>query len=303
MRLQALFYNPLSSFLPLLVFVYVSSASSLQAESLELCDAPQGNALYNAGQYPLASLSFYKAPFPRGTDCAERYALSRMRDGDFLRARDALRNRQNDSAYLLRMFAGIPMGEYNDVLFDRDQFLTGSGSDRQKDVARLLGLSVFLDAGDYGRASQGLERLQKETEHEDLRLIIGQVRTDLLEYESLDRKSPWVAGGLAAIFPGAGHIYTEHYTDAALSLFWNGVFLGGGAYLYSLETKADTGHAGSIVFGLAGLIFYAANITGAVSSAHRYNYFQERRLQQKIRERYFNLDFIEKHSGLTFTVQ
>ena len=278
-------------------------AESPEAPALEPCPAPQGNALYNSGQYPLASLSFYQSPFSRTQDCAERYAISRMRDADFQRARDALRNRRNPSAFLLRMFAGIPMGQYNDVLFDRDQFLLGDGTEKQKDVARLLGLSVFLDAGDYARASQGLERLQKETRNDDLRIMIGQVRTDLMEYENLDRKSPWLAGGLAVIFPGAGHVYTEHYTDAVLSLFWNGVFLGGGAYLYSLERKAEVGHGGSIVFGLAGLIFYAANITGAVSSAHRYNYFQERRLQQKIRERYFNLDFIEKHSGLTFTVQ
>ena len=133
--------------------------------------------------------------------------------------------------------------------------------------------------------------------------MIGKVRTDLLEYENLDRKSPWLAGGLAALLPGAGHIYTEHYTDATLSFFWNGVFLGGGAYLYNLENNANVSHAGSIIFGLAGLIFYAANITGAIGSAHRFNYFQERKLQQKIRERYFNLDFIEKQSGLTFTVE
>lgn len=194
------------------------------------------------------------------------------------------------------------MGQYNSVLFDRDQLLLSEASERDKDLARLLGLSVYLDAGDYERASAGLQKLQRQTNQEDFRILIGQVRTDLLEYESLERKSPWIAGSLAAVFPGAGHVYTEHYTDAALSFFWNGIFLGGGAYMYNLERKADAGHGGSIVFGLAGLIFYAANITGAVSSAHRYNYFQERNLQQKIRERFFNLDFIEKHSGLTFQV-
>ncbi len=293
-----LFYRgALSLLLPLFL------SGGLLAEELTPCNEPSGNALYLSGEYPLASLSFYQPRFENSRDCAERYSLARMRQGEFEAARDALRNRQHTSSYLLRMFAGIPLNDYNSVLFDRDQILLREASDRQKDVARLLGLSVYLDAGDYPRASRGLEELQRSTEQEDLRLLIGKVRTDLLEYENLDRKSPWLAGGLAALLPGAGHIYTEHYTDATLSFFWNGVFLGGGAYLYNLENNANVSHAGSIIFGLAGLIFYAANITGAIGSAHRFNYFQERKLQQKIRERYFNLDFIEKQSGLTFTVE
>ncbi|MCB1139631.1 MAG: hypothetical protein KDK23_12780 [Leptospiraceae bacterium] len=281
----------------------LTAVAPVAAEPLLPCPSVAGNSLYQAGQYSLSSLAFYESGLDTGTDCAERYALSRMRDADFGPALDALNNRHAPSSFLLRMFAAIPLQRYNSALFDRDQLLLSDATDRQKDVGRLLGISVYMDAGDYARANKGLEELQKQTAEEDLRLLIGRVRTDLLEYETLDRKSPWLAGSLAALFPGAGHVYTEHYTDAALSLFWNGVFLGGGAYLYNLENRAEANHTGSIVFGLAGLLFYAANITGAISSAHRYNFFQERDLQQKIRERYFNLDFIEKQSGLTFEVR
>ena len=96
-----LFYYP--ALLLFLVFEFYSTA--LSAQQVQPCNRPQGNALYNAGQYPLASLSFFESPFEKSTDCAERYALARMRDGDFRRARDALRNRFDNSSLLLRMFA------------------------------------------------------------------------------------------------------------------------------------------------------------------------------------------------------
>ncbi|MCB1303035.1 MAG: hypothetical protein KDK37_02100 [Leptospiraceae bacterium] len=264
------------------------------------CDDPRGDALFVSGKYDLAALSYYRPEFDRSNDCAERFALATMHEGKFDRARDALINRHSGASFLLRMFSGIPERHYNSVLFDRDQLLLSDASDRQKDVGRLLGLAVYLDHGDYDAASRGLADLQKQTSQEDLRLLIGRVRTDLMEFDRVPRKSPWIAGGLAMLLPGAGHVYTEQYSDAALAFFWNGLFLGGGAYLYSLENRANTGHGGSIVFGVAGLIFYLANITGASASAYRYNYFHERQFQQKIRERFFNLDFIEKQSGLSF---
>ncbi|HNE25369.1 MAG TPA: hypothetical protein PLG78_19500, partial [Leptospiraceae bacterium] len=59
-------------------------------------------------------------------------------------------------------------------------------------------------------------------------------------------------------------------------------------------------HGGSIIMGILGLGFYLTNITGAAASAGRFNTFQERKFQQTIRDRFFNIDFVEQTSDIRF---
>ena len=124
---------------------------------------------------------------------------------------------------------------------------------------------------------------------------------ELRQHQLISRKSPWLAAGLSAVLPGAGQAYTEHYSDATMAFFWNLTFVGGTAYLYDLERSADRPHTGSIVTGIIGLIFYASNISGAYSSAHRRNVFMERRFAEQLRRSYFPVDLIERESGIEFT--
>lgn len=123
---------------------------------------------------------------------------------------------------------------------------------------------------------------------------------DLKQHTRIARKVPWLAAGMSALLPGAGQAYTEHYSDATLAFFWNLTFLGGSTYLYSLERAADRPHTGSIVAGLVGLAFYASNVLGAYSSAHRRNVYVERRFAEHLRRSYFSTDYIERSSEIEF---
>jgi tetratricopeptide (TPR) repeat protein len=89
--------------------------------------------------------------------------------------------------------------------------------------------------------------------------------------EGLDRigevpqKSPGAAGVLA-IIPGAGHLYTERYRDAAIAFALNGAFIWGMVEAFQ--------HKNYVVGGILTFFelgWYSGNIYSAVSSAHKYN--------------------------------
>jgi tetratricopeptide (TPR) repeat protein len=95
--------------------------------------------------------------------------------------------------------------------------------------------------------------------------------------EAVKYRSPVIAGMLAALLPGAGHLYLGRYKDAGLVFAVNSAFLAATLEAASKENEALTG-------GLAALeaLWYGANIFSAVSSAHKHNRMQQIRLLREI---------------------
>jgi len=89
---------------------------------------------------------------------------------------------------------------------------------------------------------------------------------DELDKETLiPQKNPKLAGFLS-IIPGGGYLYCERYQDALIAFLLNG-----GLILAAYESF-DKGHGalgGLITF--VGFGFYAGNIYGSVTSAHKFN--------------------------------
>ena len=84
--------------------------------------------------------------------------------------------------------------------------------------------------------------------------------------DGLPRKSPALAGTLAAVLPGAGHLYAERPRDALVSFLLNGSFIWAAVELF----RNNNNVAGGIV-AFFELGWYGGNIYSAVSSAHKYN--------------------------------
>ena len=82
----------------------------------------------------------------------------------------------------------------------------------------------------------------------------------------IPQKSPTAAGALAAILPGAGHLYTERYRDALVAFLLNGAFIWAAVELFQHENNV----AGGIV-AFFELGWYTGNIYSAISSAHKFN--------------------------------
>ncbi|MBN1472680.1 MAG: tetratricopeptide repeat protein [Syntrophaceae bacterium] len=82
----------------------------------------------------------------------------------------------------------------------------------------------------------------------------------------IPQKEPLIAGALAAVLPGAGHLYAERPKDAVVSLLLNGSFIWAAAELF------DHKHYGAAaIFAFFELGWYGGNIYSAVNSAHKYN--------------------------------
>ncbi|MCR9144940.1 MAG: PilZ domain-containing protein [bacterium] len=230
-----------------------------------------------------------------------KLSLSLMHDQKYRESLVFINDRRDYRHLYLSMFAAFRSGwafqglTAQSRILDRDDF-----SESQKDQARLLGGAVYLESGEYERVRQYYSNLQQSADDEQVRRMSGRLLTSLDEYESLDRKNAWLAAGFSTILPGAGQIYAGHTVDGITALFFNGMFLGSAAIMYDLERRSDSPHIGSGIFGVIGLVFYLANVSGAYQTAHRYNAYQERRFHQEVRDAFFHLDYIEKNSGVVF---
>jgi tetratricopeptide (TPR) repeat protein len=94
---------------------------------------------------------------------------------------------------------------------------------------------------------------------------LDKLAVELEKKRLIPKKSPEVAG-LLSIIPGGGYLYCERYQDALISFLLNG------ALIYAAYESFDEGHnalGGLISF--VGFGFYAGNIYGAITSAHKYN--------------------------------
>jgi hypothetical protein len=84
------------------------------------------------------------------------------------------------------------------------------------------------------------------------------------------KKSPTLAG-LAAIFPGMGFFYCERYQDALVSFLLNTALIMAAHESFERDNPAL---GGVIAFVEAG--FFAGNIYGSISSAHKFNVLKNR---------------------------
>ncbi len=82
----------------------------------------------------------------------------------------------------------------------------------------------------------------------------------------LPSKSPWLAGGLSALAPGAGSAYGGRWSEAALAFFINALFIGA-----TLEAAEEDDDDLALVLGIGALAFYAGNIYAAVNGAYKFN--------------------------------
>lgn len=266
-----------------------------------------GDYYYRRGQYHLAQIEFDRQLLPQkkagrsDNNLSSRQALTLMHQKRWNESISYLTANNSFQQLYLRMYASLRMGyvHRSQIDFERIQDLKHVKQD-QKDLAQLLVGSRFLEYGDYGRARLHFDQLQKKSNHPDVQQASSGILISLEGYQSLSQKNALWAGILSTIMPGAGQIYSEHYVDGGVAFFFNTMFLGSAIVIYDLENQADRPHTASLISGIIGIGFYISNILGGYKSAHRYNIYHQRKFHQDIRRHFFQLDFIEKTSGVEF---
>lgn len=173
----------------------------------------------------------------------------------------------------------------------------------KKEYAKLIFGSIYFEEN-YDLAKNYYQNLLKEAKNEEVKKISIEILEEIYKFEKeFNFKNPYIASFFSIILPGSGYFYTEQYMDGLISFFWNFVFLGGGIYMYNLEKKIQKPHYVSGIFLLTGISIYISSIIGSYTSAIRYNNYQVRIFYQKLRNLYFNTDFIEKTSGIEFEIK
>lgn len=263
-----------------------------------------GDNFYNQRKYNLAIYEYEKLILKKQDDAEinAKLAISYMRIDNYNQSVNFLKNENDFTHQYLRLFANMKI---DTVLGNEDIFFKISQSsmytERQKEKAKLLSGTKFLEEMKLKEAIEFYNRVKNTSKEKDIKNKSQEILTQIDTYINIPRKSLLIGGGLSAILPGSGQIYSGQYVDGVLAFFFSSIFLGSAAYMNHLENQAGVSHSLSPIMGLVGLFFYGSNIYGGFNAAQRYNLYQERKFYQKIQDNFFNLNVIEKYSELKFS--
>jgi tetratricopeptide (TPR) repeat protein len=133
---------------------------------------------------------------------------------------------------------------------------------------------IHIDLTDWSGARQAIDRISDSGRR---RFRVAELEAALAQSTSLSRKSPALAGTLSVI-PGAGQLYCHRYEDALIALLVNAGLIWSA---YDAYDKEQYGLGSLLTF--VGLGFYAGNIYGAVTDAHKYNQFRKQEFIDRLK--------------------
>jgi tetratricopeptide (TPR) repeat protein len=165
---------------------------------------------------------------------------------------------------------------YTDALTTFDELIRTGGAN-YRDRALYAQALVLLAQQDWQRARETFASLPQESPLYPSAIIYSD---GLGRMDGLPRKSPALAGTLAAVLPGAGHLYAERPRDGLVSFLLNGSFIWAAVELF----RNNNNVAGGIV-AFFELGWYGGNIYSAVGSAHKYNQRVEDEFLQGLKEK------------------
>lgn len=119
-----------------------------------------------------------------------------------------------------------------------------------------------VDQGRWKAADQVFNQITPDNRG---RFQVDDVRQALTRSDAILTKNPAAAGWLS-IIPGGGQLYCARYQDALTAFLINA-----GLIWAAWESFDNEQYALGSLISFVGVGFYAGNITGAISSAHKYN--------------------------------
>ncbi len=121
---------------------------------------------------------------------------------------------------------------------------------------------ILIASGDWKEARKRFEKISLENREA---YKIDALVSGLDNANSIPRKDPGLAG-VAAIFPGGGHLYLGRYKDALIAFALNAALFAGAYESFDNGSEFLGG-----LLSVVGLGFYGGSIYGSVSGAHKYN--------------------------------
>jgi tetratricopeptide (TPR) repeat protein len=134
---------------------------------------------------------------------------------------------------------------------------------------------IYLETASWEKARLSF---QKISERNRKKYLLERLSAELDKTGFIPKKDPALAGVLSVV-PGAGYVYCERYRDALIAFLVNGAFI-----LAAYESFDKDHNALGGILTVVGLGFYAGNVYGAVSSAHKYNRTQTRKFVEDLKQ-------------------
>lgn len=172
-------------------------------------------------------------------------------------------------------------------------FIAKSQAPGYYDKALFQNALTMLERTEWQLARNFLKQITRES---PLFSSAAAFSAELDHSDKLPHKSPTSAGILAAILPGAGHLYTERPTDALVAFLLNGAFIWG-----AIESFRHDNYVAGGILTFFEVGWYTGNIYSAVSSAHKYNRSKRDDFIEKIKAN-FMLSFYQDGKNSTFIV-
>ncbi len=153
---------------------------------------------------------------------------------------------------------------------------------------------IFVETADWDAARSSFDRISSKNRAD---YEIQNLVAELHKAEDIPQKKPGLAGFLSVI-PGGGYLYCGRPKDALTAFLLNGGLIWAAVSAF----KNDNPALGAVI-GFVESGFYAGNIYGGISSAHKYNKNQTQHFIDTLKKQNrINLlmDVDKKRVGLVF---
>ena len=134
---------------------------------------------------------------------------------------------------------------------------------------------IYIEMAEWDRARKQFSRI---SESNQMKYNMQQLLHELEQEKEVKRKSPRLAGFLS-IVPGGWFAYRGRYQDAFMALLVNGGLIWAAYEAFDNDLPALGACITVVGFG-----FYAGNIYGGVSSAHKYNNNQTQNFIEQLKQ-------------------
>jgi tetratricopeptide (TPR) repeat protein len=165
-------------------------------------------------------------------------------------------------SYFMISEAHVKQYAFGLAVINLNNLITMTHDEEVKDEAYYRIGWIYIETASWEEARRYFSKISPKNK---TKYRLERLTHELNKERSIHRKDPHLAGFLS-IIPGAGYLYCERYQDALIAFLLNG-----GLIYAAYESFDDDNNALGGVIAFVEFGFYAGNIYGAVTSAHKYN--------------------------------
>ena len=193
-------------------------------------------------------------------------------------------------SYFMISEARVKLNAFGLAIINLNNLITLSDDENVRDEAYYRIGWIYIETASWEQARTYFSKISSKNKN---KYRLERLTAELNKERSVPKKDPRLAGFLS-IIPGAGYLYCERYQDALIAFLLNG-----GLILAAVESFDDNNNALGGVIAFVEFGFYAGNIYGSITSAHKYNRKQTGRFIETLKNNTkINLSADVKNKGI-----